>query len=299
MKVAMIGLDTSHCPAFTRILNDPTYEYHLPGARVVSAFPGGSALFSLSRERVAGFTEQLRDSYEVRMCDSIAEAIAGVDAILLESVDGRQHLAQFREMAVGKPVFIDKPFAVSTAEARDLIELAARTNTPLMSCSSLRFARGIADLVPADERIVACEAFGPATILDDYPGHFWYGIHSAEILFSFMGAGCQQVRCLPLADMDLMVGEWVAGRVGVVRGTRFEKNEFGCVVHTAAGVRVGRPTGQPPNYVSLMEQVLQFFERGVSPVAIEETFGIVAFLEAVNRSREREGQIIQCDPLSI
>jgi hypothetical protein len=92
IKVGMIGLDTSHCPAFTRLLNDDTDKYHLPGARVVGAYPGGSSLFSKSRDRVQGFTAELRDTYGVRIYDDIPALVADVDAILLESVDGRQHL---------------------------------------------------------------------------------------------------------------------------------------------------------------------------------------------------------------
>jgi hypothetical protein len=111
IKVGMVGLDTSHCPAFTGILNDPQHEHHIAGVRVVGAYPGGSALFSLSRSRVDGFTRQLEEEFGVRLYDSIPALVNDVDAILLESVDGRQHLEQFRQMAVGKPVYVDKPFA--------------------------------------------------------------------------------------------------------------------------------------------------------------------------------------------
>ena len=42
IKVGIIGTDTSHAPAFTRILNDPSNPDHIPGAKVVAAYPGGS-----------------------------------------------------------------------------------------------------------------------------------------------------------------------------------------------------------------------------------------------------------------
>ena len=297
MKIGMIGLDTSHCPAFTRILNDSTHDHHLPGASVVSAYPGGSDLFSLSRDRVQGFTEQLQGEFGVKIEDSIAAVVEAVDAIFLESVDGRQHLAQFQEMAVGKPIFIDKPFVVSTADARELIALAEQTNTPIMSCSSLRYAAGIANLLEPGEAVYSCEAFGPAAILADYPGLFWYGIHSAEILISIMKTGCQQVQATVYDDLDVIVGQWADGRSGVVRGTRFEKNEFGCVVHAAGGVKIGQPAASPPGYFSLLEQVLPFFQTGQSPIPLAETFEIVAFLEAANQSRAQAGATIALEKL--
>lgn len=314
IKVGIVGLDTSHCPAFTRMLNDDSYEYHVLGARVVGAYPGGSERFSLSRDRVQGFTEELRDSYGVRIYDNIPSLVADVDAILLESVDGRQHLEQLGQIVGAcaggpKPVFIDKPFATSTADARAMIQLAERARMPVLSSSSLRYSAGIVGLVepgalsglpdkaPGGERVLSCEAFGPAAILDDYPGLFWYGIHSVEMLYAYMGVGCASVRCISQDEVDVIVGQWEDGCVGVVRGTRFRGGEFGCIVHTDAGVRCGVAQSSPPGYYGLMQVVAQFFQSRVPPIDIRETFEIVSFIEAANWSREHAGQITRLERL--
>lgn len=290
IKIGMIGLDTSHCPAFASILHDPQQAWHVPGGRVVAAVPGGSEAFSLSHNRVAGFTAELRDTHGVQIVDDIETLAAQVDAILLESVDGRQHLEQFRRAAAGKPVYIDKPFATSTADAREIIRIAKRTGTPLMSCSSLRYAAGIHDLIPNPaETVKSCEAFGPAPILEDYPGLFWYGIHAAEMLFAFMGPGCAQVRCVATRDADVAVGEWRDGRAGVMRGMRLERGDFGCVVHTNTATRLGLAGATPPYYYTMLTRIMAFFRTGISPIPIEETFEIVAFLEAAERSKAQEG----------
>lgn len=292
LKVGMVGLDTSHCPAFTRILNDESNEYHIPGARVIGAYPGGSELFSLSRERVEGFTAELRDGFGVKIYDDIPSLVQDVDALFLESVDGRQHLEQFKQMAVGKPVFIDKPLTTSLAEAQDLVRLAEETDTPIMSCSSLRYAAGIADLLDEGEQVVSCEAFGPAALLQDYPGLFWYGIHSAEILFSLMGRGCKAVRCVEYPSMDVVIGEWEDGRLGMMRGTRFPKSAFGCVVHTDAGAKCSLAAHTPPYYFLMLKQVIGFFETRTSPIDTQETLEIIAFLEAADKSRAQGGNSV-------
>ncbi len=55
------------------------------------------------------------------MVDSIAGLCGQVDGILLESVDGRVHLAQARQaVACGKPLFIDKPLASTLEDARGI-----------------------------------------------------------------------------------------------------------------------------------------------------------------------------------
>jgi predicted dehydrogenase len=271
------------------MLNNASNEYHIPGAKVIGAYPGGSEQFSSSRNRVQGFTERLESEYGVTMYDAIPDLVDDVDAILLESVDGRQHLEQFEQMAVGKPVYIDKPFTTSVADAVEIIRLAQETNTPIMSCSSLRYAAGIADLVQADAEVISCEAFGPAAILDDYPGLFWYGIHSAEVLFSFMGTGCVAVQCVHYPDMDVVIGEWDDGRIGILKGTRAGKSQFGCVIHTDQGAQFGVAQSRPPYYFFLLQQVTEFFRTGVSPIDIQETLNIVSFLAAADTSKAQGG----------
>jgi len=289
MKIGMIGLDTSHCIAFTRLLGDSEQAYHVPGGGVVAAFPGGSSQFSLSRDRVEGFTNQLATDFGVAIVGDIGELVATVDAVLLESVDGRQHLEQFKAAAVGKPVFVDKPLATTLADARAIARIAAETGTPLMSCSSVRYAAGIADLLEPGERVESCEAFGRAALLDDYPGLFWYGVHSAEVLFSLMGAGCQTARCISYPDTDLVIGEWNDGRLGVMRGTRLTRGDFGCVVHSESATKVGIAQPEPPYYQLMLKHVMRFFETGESPIDIQETLEITAFLEAAEGSRESGG----------
>lgn len=292
IRIGIVGLDTSHCIAFTSLINDTMHPHHVPGGRIICAYPGGSDKFSLSRNRLEGYTKELREDFGVDMVDSIPELAGRVDAVLLESVDGRQHLEQFRQLAIGKPVFIDKPLATTSLEAREIYRIATETNTPLMSCSSLRYASGITDLVPKGEMISSCVAFGPATLLSDYPGLFWYGIHSAEILYSFMGVGCKSVRLVDKPDMDIVIGEWQDGRVGVVRGTRFTRGDFGCVVHTSAGTRLGIAVSDPPYYAIMLEKTMKFFRKGISPISIQETLEIISFLEAADISRLENGNSI-------
>ena len=287
LKIGMIGLDTSHCPAFAKLLSEEENPHYVEGGRVVAAFPGGSEQFSLSRNRVAQYTTQMRDEFGVEILDSIEAVAERCDAILLESVDGRQHLEQFKVLAkYGKPVFIDKPLTCSTEEARQIFELSAKTNTPVFSASSLRYASGVAELGDG-EKVHGCEAFGPMAILDDFPGVFWYGIHSADVLFSKMGTGCKEVTVTRTEQADVIAGVWEDGRIGTLYGFRFPGvNSFGATVFTEKGVRQGVALGTPPWYASLLKEILQFFRTGISPIAEEEMLEIIALLEAANISRE-------------
>src|ERR1700730_6105917 len=87
LKAGIIGLDTSHVGAFTKLLNDPKAKGVLAQVRVVAAYPGGSPDIHSSRERVAGYTKELHDKFEVEIVDSIDELLKKVDVVFLESVD--------------------------------------------------------------------------------------------------------------------------------------------------------------------------------------------------------------------
>ncbi|MCK4982553.1 MAG: Gfo/Idh/MocA family oxidoreductase [Victivallaceae bacterium] len=292
LKIGMIGLDTSHCPAFVKLLNDATNEFHVPGAKVVKAFPGGSELFSSSISRVEGFTNELKE-LGVEICNSIEATAEGMDAFLLESVDGRQHLEQFKILAqYGKPVFIDKPFACCFEDAKAIVELAKEKNVPVMTASAIRYAKGI-DVLRDASKVEACEAFGPMALLDDYRDYFWYGIHSAETLYSFMGTGCKQVQTTSTDTIDVIVGIWTDGRIGTLRGNRVGANGFGCMLTTEGATKFALVSPEVPYYALMLKKMLPFFQTGVSDIPVEESLEIIAFLEAASQSRTQGGKVIE------
>src|SRR5450432_3332681 len=117
IRVGIIGLDTSHVPAFTGLFNDPKAEGDLAGFKVVAGFPAGSKDVKASYSRVEMFTKQIQEKYGVEIVDSIDELLKKVDVVLIENVDGRPHLAQAMPVfKAGKKVFIDKPLGGSLAD---------------------------------------------------------------------------------------------------------------------------------------------------------------------------------------
>ena len=290
LKLGMIGLDTSHCVAFANLLNNENDPYHVPGARVVKAFPGGTDKFQHSASRVPKFTQELKEKHGVRICGTIGETMEGMDAFLLESVDGRQHLEQFRILAAaGKPVFIDKPMACSHADALAIAELAASRSVPIFSASSCRFAAGMAGMAPAGAVVHTCEVYGPMNLYDDYPSYFWYGVHSVDALYSYMGRGCQSVRAIHTDAMDVLAGAWQDGRIGTVRGLRFQDAAFGGSLFTDKGVINFASRKEPPSYAMLLRAMLPFLQTGISPIPIAETLEVMAFLDAAHKSLNSNG----------
>lgn len=294
IRVGLIGLDTSHVIAFTRILNDPSHRDHVPGARVVAAYKGGSPDIESSASRIEGFTSQLRDQWKIEIVPDIPTLCSRVDAVLLESVDGRVHLEQVKPVIQArKPVFIDKPLAASFQDAREIARLAEEAGVPWFSSSSLRYYPAIQALLadPQIGGILGCDAYGPSPTEPHHPDLFWYGIHGVEILFTLMGRGCESVTRIYTPESDIVVGKWKGGRTGTFRGIRAGKTGYGATVFGKSGIRASDPG--PSSYKELVAEIVKFFKTGNPPVPPAETLELFAFMQAADLSKERQGREVQ------
>ncbi len=290
LRAGIIGLDTSHVTAFTQLLNNPQPRPELAGVRVVAGYPGGSPDIPSSRDRIAGFTKELHDKYGVEIVDSIDDLLKKVDVVLLESVDGRPHLAQARAVfQARKPVFIDKPVAGTLADAIAIFELARESGTPCFSSSSLRFSPGIAGMKnnPKVGDVIGCDAYGPCHLEEHHPDLFWYGVHGVEALYTIMGTGCQSVSRVQTEGTDLVAGVWKGGRVGTFRGLRQGASHYGSTVFGSKGIVAG---GSDAGYEPLVVEICKFFRTGKPPVSAEQTTEIFAFMEAADESKRQGGE---------
>ncbi len=290
IRVGIIGLDTSHVPAFTRLINDPKAEGDLADLKVVAGFPGGSPDVPASATRVEGFTNMLRDKFGVEIVDSIPALLEKVDAVLLESVDGRPHLEQVKPvLKAGKPVFIDKPVAGSLADAVEIFRLAKQAGVPCFSSSSLRFSPDIQAMRDSQKigNIRGCAVYSPCSLEEHHPDLFWYGVHGVEMLFTIMGTGCVSVTRVQTDGTELVAGVWSDGRIGTFRGIRDGKKGYGATVFSDKGIVTASRSG---GYDHLVAEVAKFFKTGKPPVSAEETIEIFAFMEAADESKRQGGK---------
>jgi hypothetical protein len=287
LRAGLIGLDTSHVIAFTKILNDPEETGELAGVRVVAGYPGGTDI-PASRDRVEKFTQQLREM-GVEIVDSIPELLQRVDVVLLESVDGRPHREQaLPVIKAGKPLFIDKPVAGSLVDAVAIYQAAKQHNVPVFSSSMTRFQTGVQAIRSGDiGEVLGCDAYGPCSLEPNHPDLFWYGVHGVEALFTCMGTGCETVTRVTSDNFDLVVGKWSDGRIGCYRGLRKGKTAMG---GTAFGSREIRSFLATEGYRPLLVEIAKFFRTGQPPVSAAETVEMFAFMEAADESKRRGGE---------
>jgi hypothetical protein len=286
IRLGMIGLDTSHVPAFTEILNNPKAKDHVPGARVVAAFKGGSADIPLSASKVEEYTATIRDRHGVKIYDTIEQVCAEVDAVLIMSVDGRPHLEQAKPViAARKPLYIDKPAAGTLRDVLEIFRLAQSAGVPMFTASSLRYSKSTqAVRAGSIGRVLSAQTSSPAHIEPHHPDLFWYGVHGCESLFTVMGTGCETVQRFQTADGKIQViGKWKGGRTG----TFLEAENYSGLAH---GEKGDAPVGAYDGYAPLVGEIVKFFQTRQPPVPAAESIEIFAFMEAADESKRQGGK---------
>jgi hypothetical protein len=287
IRVGIIGLDTSHAPAFAQLLNDPESDPDLANCRVIAAYPWGSKSIESSSRRVPEYTARMRQ-LGVGIVDSIDAMLERVDAVLLETNDGRLHLEQgLQVLRAGKPLFIDKPLAASLADCVALFQVSERLKVPMFSASSLRYiSQAGAQRKGEEGRVVGSDTYSPASLEPTHPDLYWYGIHGVEILFTVMGPGIRQVTRVSSPGTDVVVGIWEDGRIGTFRGIREGRRAYGGTAYTDKGVF---GLGEYQGYRPLLVEIVKFFRTRTVPIDPRETLEIYAFMTAADRSKELGG----------
>ena len=289
LRVGVVGLD-GHGPVFINQINGP--DPNLPGARVTTAMPIPSAM--ISQDELAQNIKKTQQ-LGVEIVEDPAQLAEVVDGILILHDDGSQHL-ELTALFVGanKPIFVDKPLEVTVETAKALVDLCKREKCPLFSASSLRFSEEMQKCLANTEagKIRSAMTYSPFTPKPSMPGWIYYGVHAVEPLFTLMGSGCTEVRCVNSDEGPIAVGVWQDGRLGIAKGTIGGMPSFGVTAWrdkatTSATVDASKI------YPALLKEIKRFIETGKAPVAPEESIEGIAFMVAANESMAQNGKPVE------
>lgn len=294
IRVGVIGLDTSHAPAFAKMLNDPNAAENVSGCKVIAAYPFGSPDIASSTSRIPKYTKEFEEM-GIEITKSIPELLEKIDCVLLETNDGRPHLAQAKMVIdAGKTLFIDKPIAGSLEDATAIFRYAKEKKVPVFSSSSLRYMTMAQDVRGGKfGKVFGVSTYSPCSLEKTHPDLFWYGIHGVEILYTVMGPGCESVTRTSTADFELVTGVWSDGRIATFRGVRAGASGYGGTAFCEKGiVNLGKYGGYKP----LLVEIVKFFKTGKPPVDPAETIELYAFMAAADTAK-KTGKAVRLDSL--
>lgn len=282
-KITVIGTDSTHCVAFARLLNNnPNSDWKIKAALRDSRSP-----LALSQDRYKEIETQMK-SLDITIFEHLSsELVSSTDAFIIASVDASLHLEQFKELIqLGKPIFIDKPITYSSQEMNELFKLAEKHQIQVMSSSSLRFSETVLKtkkrLLTLESPIEKITLSGPMPIEIGIPGMFWYGIHLIETLLTLLPL-TYEVISVEIKDELLYVicqaDKTLVEFKGDLTGQGGVEGE---IQTTSEKISFKQSEDTKPLYSYLVEEMLNYFETGKSPVSEEETRAVISLVEKIN-----------------
>ena len=221
----------------------------------------------------------------VKECGSMEELADSVDAILVIAADdARTHeTVSAVPLSSGKPVFVDKTFAYTAAEAERMFALAERNGTPVFSSSAQRYCQDVIDYKASHPgKPLFVSTVGPHS-LDRY------AVHQLEVIEALMGPGIRRLKAFSAGNaVTQLILDYGDGRWASFMQTPQPWAEFNFMVtEDGCGMNGKRLVSDDRNfYFNLMKAILGFFETREPPVPHEETMEIVRVIEAAREARE-------------
>lgn len=296
LRLAVLGMipGNGHPYSWSAIVNG--YDHEAMAAcpypaivRYLNAQPDGSV--GISEARVTHlWTDDPGDAALVaraaripRVIERPEGAIGSVDAVLIATDDGRDHVRRARPFVeAGLPVFVDKPLAISTEDLATFIGWE-RDGARVLSSSGLRYAPEL------DACLAELPALGELRWASGVSIKTWerYGIHLLEPLHRLIGPGLESVRLESRRGIEVAHIEHRCGAYLTIPVIAEAAGSFGSV--TLCGTAGQRAFRFTDTYTSFRRQMLAFitFARtGERPFAFADTVELMATLIAGLRSRQ-------------
>ena len=275
IKVAMIGLDTSHTVEFTRRMAGTALR-----ATTCLAF-----VTPFQNEDGIKARRQQMEDLGAKVTDDFNLAVADCDAIMIEINDPSLHLEYFKRCAeLGKPIFLDKPLADNCRNGKQIAAVAAGKNVKFFSCSPLRYDVALAEATAKMATPQAASVWGPLGLAPAGSSIVWYGVHAFEMLQRAMGCGAAAVQVINDYNGVVAHVDYADGRRGLVELT-VNAYRYGGVLRDHQNPEVHFAVAPGAGfYDELIKQVDAFFRTGVVPVSMDETLEVMGMLDAAERS---------------
>ena len=283
IKVAIIGLDTSHSIEFPKLMQslDCPTDPRIEGLRAPACLR-----FETPFQDESGLNQRQKqlEDWGVLVTEDFDEAVRGCDAIMLEINDQAYHLEYFSRCAeLGKPIFMDKPLTDSSAHGREIAEIAARTGVRWWSSSSLRFVQALVDACTQVPTPKLVSVYGPLGIAPAGSSIIWYGCHAFEMLQKAIGREAVAVTSHRDKAGVVCVVEYDDDRRGVVELTEDCYQYGGCLRgETVSPYVVDASTV----YSEQLREIAKFFQGGEPPLTTADMIEVMDMLDAADRSEQ-------------
>jgi len=136
--------------------------------------------------------DEFCEKYGAEKVEKYDGMIGKVDAVIMadfQSLHWNHDLVR-PYLEAGVPIFINRPFASSLKNARDMIETARRYNTPIMCASSLEYVQAVDSVKKQLSELGELTGYVADNAMSDYATH---GVHGIYFAHACVGGGVKTV----------------------------------------------------------------------------------------------------------
>ncbi len=284
IKVALLGLDTSHSVEFQKLIHDPNIplEHRVFGLTITKCLR-----FETPFQNQAGLDQRQAylESIGMKVTENFEEAVADCEAIMLVINDPTRHLEFFEKCArLGKPIFLDKPFADSLENAKKICKVATEYGIRFFTASSLRFDVDFTAALAQVNHPRSVKISGPIYPAAAGSSIIWYGTHVFDMIQRTMGRGAATVSTIQKDNGYICQIRYQDGRQATAELIQKSPTYSGIIQDQNNQSVEFRVIGGNPHYQILLNTVDAFFRGGETPVAVEDSLEVTAMLVAADRS---------------
>ena len=136
--------------------------------------------------------ESFAERYGTEVVENYWDMVGKVDGVIL-SDHFETHL--FKHLArpyleAGVPILINRPFAFCLEDAREILELAEKHNTPVMSGSSFEYVKEVGVIRKQLESAGQIRGYVADNGTSEYA---WHGVHGLFMAYACLGGGVARV----------------------------------------------------------------------------------------------------------
>jgi predicted dehydrogenase len=222
------------------------------------------------------------------MTANYEDMIGKVDGVIITDDCTMKHQKRsFPFLKAGIPTMIDKPLSPDINEAEELISIAEKFKTPLMSPSALRFAKESRESNLND----IGEILTGYSICREWKGSFvFYGLHALELLYSVIGPGITSVKNIGEKEKDIVSFKWRDGRQFIVSAFNDIAGTFQMTLCGTEGNSFIKVKDFDYAYSEMLRGFVKMIETGEAPYPIENTLEIIKGVVLAERSAEENGR---------
>ncbi len=201
----------------------------------------------------------------IELLDSAQAVVEKSDYIIILAPNNPEEHPRICEVAANckKPVYIDKTFACTKEDARQIFESYQAGKTPCWSASALAFSD---ELAKTDkENIIAINSIGSGLVEK-------YCIHQIEPIVALMGTEIEKVTYM--GNEVYPTFELLFSGNRVARFTHCMDAPFSMQIAYGNGT-FHNFVVQSPFFERLITKMIEFFEKGIVPISSDKTEAII------------------------